>query len=157
MRILVEAQTMRTKIGRNDPCHCGSGKKYKRCHLALDEQEESGSSPNPPTISQSDATRWHAAKEGEAETGMTGRASTVDDSSDASELAPRPLGIGRIASLLRALSRKGPKSERAEFQRDREEILRLRQRHRERTEHGKCQGPSCRGVHVHNLPWNQTH
>ena len=19
-------------IGRNDPCHCGSGKKYKRCH-----------------------------------------------------------------------------------------------------------------------------
>ncbi len=22
------------KIGRNDPCHCGSGKKYKRCHGA---------------------------------------------------------------------------------------------------------------------------
>jgi len=21
-----------TKIGRNDPCPCGSGKKYKRCH-----------------------------------------------------------------------------------------------------------------------------
>jgi preprotein translocase subunit SecA len=21
------------KIGRNDPCHCGSGKKYKNCHL----------------------------------------------------------------------------------------------------------------------------
>src|SRR3989338_3626486 len=20
------------KIGRNDPCHCGSGKKYKKCH-----------------------------------------------------------------------------------------------------------------------------
>jgi len=20
------------KIGRNDPCHCGSGKKYKQCH-----------------------------------------------------------------------------------------------------------------------------
>ncbi|MBO0706614.1 MAG: SEC-C domain-containing protein, partial [Candidatus Dormibacteraeota bacterium] len=20
------------KIGRNDPCWCGSGKKYKRCH-----------------------------------------------------------------------------------------------------------------------------
>lgn len=20
------------KIGRNDPCHCGSGKKHKRCH-----------------------------------------------------------------------------------------------------------------------------
>jgi uncharacterized protein YecA (UPF0149 family) len=21
------------KIGRNDPCFCGSGKKYKKCHL----------------------------------------------------------------------------------------------------------------------------
>jgi len=25
------------KIGRNDPCHCGSGKKYKRCHGAGEE------------------------------------------------------------------------------------------------------------------------
>ncbi len=24
------------KLGRNDPCYCGSGKKYKKCHLALD-------------------------------------------------------------------------------------------------------------------------
>jgi hypothetical protein len=23
------------KIGRNDPCHCGSGKKYKNCHEKL--------------------------------------------------------------------------------------------------------------------------
>jgi len=23
--------------GRNDPCHCGSGKKYKQCHLGADE------------------------------------------------------------------------------------------------------------------------
>ncbi len=23
--------------GRNDPCPCGSGKKYKKCHLAEDE------------------------------------------------------------------------------------------------------------------------
>jgi uncharacterized protein YecA (UPF0149 family) len=21
------------KVGRNDPCHCGSGKKYKKCCL----------------------------------------------------------------------------------------------------------------------------
>ena len=26
-----------TALGRNDPCHCGSGKKYKQCHLAQDE------------------------------------------------------------------------------------------------------------------------
>ena len=24
-------------IGRNDPCHCGSGRKYKHCCLAKDE------------------------------------------------------------------------------------------------------------------------
>ena len=23
------------RIGRNDPCPCGSGKKYKKCHLPL--------------------------------------------------------------------------------------------------------------------------
>lgn len=26
------------KINRNDPCWCGSGKKYKQCHLGLDEK-----------------------------------------------------------------------------------------------------------------------
>ena len=24
-------------LSRNDPCHCGSGKKYKQCHLDEDE------------------------------------------------------------------------------------------------------------------------
>lgn len=28
------------KLGRNDPCHCGSGKKYKQCCLAKDEAKE---------------------------------------------------------------------------------------------------------------------
>ena len=26
-------------IGRNDPCHCGSGRKYKHCCLEKDEAE----------------------------------------------------------------------------------------------------------------------
>lgn len=30
------------KIGRNEPCWCGSGKKYKRCHLKEDEQASRG-------------------------------------------------------------------------------------------------------------------
>ncbi len=25
-------------LGRNDPCHCGSGRKYKHCCLAKDEE-----------------------------------------------------------------------------------------------------------------------
>lgn len=28
------------KIGRNEPCHCGSGKKYKKCCLKKDRQEQ---------------------------------------------------------------------------------------------------------------------
>ena len=27
-------------LGRNEPCHCGSGKKYKRCHLAADAEAQ---------------------------------------------------------------------------------------------------------------------
>jgi hypothetical protein len=26
------------KVGRNDPCPCGSGRKYKKCHLPIDEK-----------------------------------------------------------------------------------------------------------------------
>lgn len=29
-----------TTIGRNDPCWCGSGVKYKRCHLDSDRRSE---------------------------------------------------------------------------------------------------------------------
>ena len=32
------------KTGRNDPCHCGSGKKYKNCHWSEDQSAGVGSS-----------------------------------------------------------------------------------------------------------------
>ena len=31
---------MSENIGRNDPCHCGSGNKYKKCHLEKDEKKD---------------------------------------------------------------------------------------------------------------------
>ena len=31
------------RVGRNDPCPCGSGKKYKKCHMPIDEGVESRS------------------------------------------------------------------------------------------------------------------
>jgi len=34
------AEPTRHEIGRNDPCHCGSGRKYKQCCLAKDEAAE---------------------------------------------------------------------------------------------------------------------
>jgi preprotein translocase subunit SecA len=39
----VKVETFRRekpKVGRNDPCYCGSGKKYKACHLPEDEAAE---------------------------------------------------------------------------------------------------------------------
>ena len=27
------------KLGRNEPCHCGSGRKYKNCHYDKDRKE----------------------------------------------------------------------------------------------------------------------
>lgn len=34
--------------GRNDPCWCGSGKKYKKCHLDADEHKSQDDAPAPP-------------------------------------------------------------------------------------------------------------
>jgi len=31
------------RVGRNDPCPCGSGKKYKKCHMSIDEGVENRS------------------------------------------------------------------------------------------------------------------
>ena len=31
----------RIKTGRNDACPCGSGKKYKKCHMEADEKAQS--------------------------------------------------------------------------------------------------------------------
>jgi len=40
-----EDRNMRAKdLGRNDLCWCGSGNKYKRCHLADDEKKMRGKS-----------------------------------------------------------------------------------------------------------------
>jgi hypothetical protein len=30
---------MSAKIGRNDPCYCGSGKKFKNCHLKIEQEQ----------------------------------------------------------------------------------------------------------------------
>lgn len=42
-----------SKLGRNDPCYCGSGKKYKKCHLRLVESRQTVSAvPDPDTLRQ---------------------------------------------------------------------------------------------------------
>ncbi len=55
---ITDAETRFRTTGRNDDCPCGSGKKYKKCHLREDEE----------SLSKSLAVRnAEAAKEAEAE------------------------------------------------------------------------------------------
>lgn len=35
-----QVEQLSPQVGRNDPCHCGSGKKYKKCCLTKDEEKE---------------------------------------------------------------------------------------------------------------------
>ena len=50
-----------SKLGRNDPCHCGSGLKYKRCCQAKDELARLGSAETPrPEPSPAPATDWQS-------------------------------------------------------------------------------------------------
>ena len=42
----VELRRDMPKVGRNDPCPCGSGKKYKHCHLKKDAAAQSSSAAN---------------------------------------------------------------------------------------------------------------
>jgi hypothetical protein len=37
-------------LGRNDPCHCGSGRKYKKCHLDADERAQAVAPRPPPMV-----------------------------------------------------------------------------------------------------------
>ena len=46
-----------TKVGRNQPCPCGSGKKYKQCCLAVDEAARPAATPPPPPQPSLEALR----------------------------------------------------------------------------------------------------
>ena len=49
--------------GRNDPCPCGSGKKYKKCHLDADEQSRSKAIATTFTAAQQAAKAAEPGKE----------------------------------------------------------------------------------------------
>lgn len=34
---IIGAPPKQTRVGRNDPCPCGSGRKFKKCHLAMEQ------------------------------------------------------------------------------------------------------------------------
>ena len=73
---------MSEKIQRNDPCHCGSGKKYKHCHLDLDAaahrtnganhvEKPAPTSTTPPTAAATLAETMQTLKELQSAGGAT--------------------------------------------------------------------------------------
>jgi hypothetical protein len=77
------------KVGRNDPCHCGSGSKYKKCCAAKDDAARSAElSAQAAERAQEAAAR--AAEAGEEEPGNARVIkSPAQQASDAAK-TPRP-------------------------------------------------------------------
>jgi hypothetical protein len=73
------------KIGRNDPCHCGSGQKYKKCHEAADNAKVSA-----------DLAATHAKALAEREAADAEAAANPEAARKAKESIAR--GVARAAS-----------------------------------------------------------
>lgn len=87
-------------LGRNEPCHCGSGKKYKKCHLAEDVSAASAK------LAEQNATvAAAAAAEAEAEA----------DDADAEE-APKQVVSAKGKRVRKRDGAKGPRSEHTAMQ-----------------------------------------
>jgi SEC-C motif len=84
------------KIGRNDPCPCGSGKKYKQCCLAKDEAAALAASP-PAETKQS---RRHARAEALAE--MAAEYAAAEELAEASNAVVDMVHGGRLDEAERA-------------------------------------------------------
>jgi hypothetical protein len=77
----LDAETRLKQIGRNDDCSCGSGKKYKKCHLREDEE----------TVSKALAAHNSAAaKAAEKEADAEGHVHGPDCEHDETETAKKP-------------------------------------------------------------------
>jgi hypothetical protein len=82
---------MMEKAGRNDPCPCGSGKKYKKCCLPMHEAEERQRAAEQQAERDQRAAA-HQASLREARAAMLARAAMadVDDDATNSTLPPTP-------------------------------------------------------------------
>jgi len=70
------------KLGRNDPCHCGSGRKYKHCHYnddraaeaqVLKEAAEEATQDAPESAAAEEATPQDTARAAAERAAATGR------------------------------------------------------------------------------------
>src|SRR4051794_5386968 len=79
------------KIGRNDPCHCGSGQKYKKCHLAKDDAAKSAEL----------AAAAAAAAEAQAKADAEAEANEEKEKSDGGSPVDRPVARAKDVGAAR--------------------------------------------------------
>ena len=92
------------KLGRNDPCHCGSGKKYKKCHLDADERNRTATRL-PVVDKESQGVRLGDEPQWEDEgQGMADGSRRTEDGLD---LARGRLGFKDVPKMLRQLTKNG--------------------------------------------------
>jgi hypothetical protein len=87
------------ELGRNDPCHCGSGKKYKNCHLGKDEEaaraaraKAAEAAPAPAPEAESAPPKPHAAAPPRHTTQQPWKKSTTNTRSFQRMSSPRKVG-----------------------------------------------------------------
>ena len=80
---------MGPNLGRNDPCHCGSGKKYKQCHLAEDEAKA--------RAERAKAVEAAPATEGEADAGPQPRGTKHQTRQPWKKTATNTQGFGKTS------------------------------------------------------------
>jgi hypothetical protein len=92
---------MSAKPGRNDLCYCGSGKKYKRCHLPIDEQARLSAITSAPVERAAELPGRGADEEPSLEETSPMANETAEAFSDSDEAAPE---WGKAPGALKQLS-----------------------------------------------------
>jgi hypothetical protein len=85
---MTEAKKTDAKLGRNDPCHCGSGLKYKKCHASQDDAAKSAelAAQAAERAARAQAEREQAEAEGQTKS---------DEKSAKSATRAQPVGAAR--------------------------------------------------------------
>ncbi len=88
------AEPFRPRAGRNQPCPCGSGRKYKKCHLAADEAEHASRQATAPAHALDDRLVHRLSRFARREFGAAWEAHADDfaDPDEALQLA-RPWSV----------------------------------------------------------------
>jgi hypothetical protein len=83
------------ELGRNEPCHCGSGKKYKQCCLGKDEaaaREARAKAAEQAPAPEATPAKTHAPTTGRPQTQQPWKANTKNTRGFPRFNAPRKVG-----------------------------------------------------------------